>query len=149
MNQHLAEILLFASVAMNAALLTFLAGVIRKVMNDMEEPAFLQFVKSLYRHSAKSPFMLTILNIPFFGAIPYFYFYGFKNRWITSGLALWLIAGCIAKMIKAPIYKKINALNNDDVAGLTKERLILNAGNSLQAILNFTAAVLMAAAFIN
>ena len=149
MNQRLAEILLFASIAMNAALLAFLAGVIRKVMNDMEEPAFLQFVKSLYRHSTKSPFMLTILNIPLLGAIPYFCFYGFKNRWMISGLVLWLIAGCIAKMIKVPIYKKINALSNDDVDGLMKVRPILNAGNVLQAILNCASAALMAGAFMN
>jgi ABC-type uncharacterized transport system permease subunit len=149
MNQRLAEILLFASIAMNAALLAFLAGVIRKVMNDMQEPAFLQFVRSLYRHSTKSSFMLTILNIPLLGAIPYFYFYGFKNRWIISGLVLWLIAGCIAKIIKVPIYKKINALSNDDVDELMKVRPILNAGNVLQAILNFAAAALMAGAFMN
>ena len=119
-------------------------------MNDMEESAFLQFVKSLYRHSAKSPFMLTILNIPFFGAIPYFYFYGFIDRWITSVAAVfWLIAGCIAKIMKVAIYKKINALNSDTLPGLGKERRLLNVGNALQEIVNFGAAALMAVAFIN
>jgi hypothetical protein len=36
MTQTLAEILLFVSVAINAALLIFIAGVLRKVINDME-----------------------------------------------------------------------------------------------------------------
>jgi hypothetical protein len=147
-NQTLAEILLFVSVATNAGLLIFIAGVLRKVMNDMDEPAFKHFLGSLYRHSARSPFMHTVLTIPFLGAIPYFYFYGFSNRWITAGLALWLVAGCISKMIKVPIYKRVAALERGDVARLTSEHHKLNAGNMLQAILNFVAAALMTGAFI-
>ena len=92
MNQTFAEILLFASVAMNAAVLTFMAGVLRKVTNDMDGPAFRHYLGSLYRHSVRSAFMLTLLGVPFVGAIPYFYFYGFGNRWIVAGLALWLAA---------------------------------------------------------
>ena len=148
MNQTLAEILLFLSVATNAALLIFIAGVLRRVMNDMDDPAFKHFLGSLYRHSARSPFMHTVLTIPFFGAIPYFYFYGFRNRWIIAGLALWLVAGCISKAIKVPIYKTVAALENGDSAGLRRERQKLNAGNMLQAILDFAAAALMTVAFI-
>jgi hypothetical protein len=51
--------------------------------------------------------MLTVLNIPFTGAIPYFYFYGFGNRSITACLALWLVAGVISKIIKIPITKRL------------------------------------------
>lgn len=148
MNQTLAEILLFASVAINTALLIFFAGVLRKVMNDMDELAFKHFLGSLYRHSTRSPFMNTVLTIPFLGAIPYFYFYGFSNRWITAGLALWLVAGCISKVIKVPIYKAVVALEGGDVARLGSERRKLNTGNMLQAILNFVAAALMTVAFI-
>ena len=148
MNQTLAEILLFVSVATNAALLIFIAGVLRKVMNDMDEPAFKYFLGSLYRHSARSPFMHTVLTIPFLGAIPYFYFYGFTDRWITAGLALWLVAGGVSKMIKVPIYKTVAELESGDVARLSRERQKLNAGNMLQAILNFVATALMTVAFI-
>ncbi len=150
MNQTFAEILLFASVAINAALLISIAGVLRKVMNDndMDELAFKHFLGSLYRHSTRSPFMNTVLTIPFLGAIPYFYFYGFSNRWITAGLALWLVAGCISKMIKVPIYEAVAALESGDVARLGSERRKLNTGNMLQAILNFVAAALMTVAFI-
>jgi hypothetical protein len=117
-------------------------------MNDMDEPAFKHFLGSLYRHSARSPFMHTVLTIPFLGAIPYFYLYGFSNRWITAGLALWLVAGRISKMIKVPIYKTVAALESGDVARLSGERQRLNAGNMLQAILNFVAAAFMTVAFI-
>src|SRR6516164_345349 len=85
MTRTLAETLLFTSLAINAALLIFLAGVLRMVMNDMNESEFKQFVVSLVHHSKKSPFMLTVLNIPFLGAIPYFYFYRFANRWLLAG----------------------------------------------------------------
>ena len=92
--------------------------------------------------------MHTVLTIPFLGAIPYFYFYGFSNRWITAGLALWLVAGSISKVIKVPIYKRVAAIESDDVAQLSKERKRLNGGNLLQSMLNFVAAALMAVAFI-
>jgi hypothetical protein len=147
MNQTLAEILLFVSVATNAALLIFIAGVLRNVMNDMDEPAFKQFLGSLYRHSARSPFMHTVLTAPFLGAIPYFYFYGFGNRWITAGLALWLVAGLISKMIKVPIYRAVATLESGDVTRLSRERQKLNAGNMLQAVLNFVAAAFMTVTF--
>lgn len=148
MTQTLAEILLFVSVAINAALLMFIAGVLRTVMNDMDGAEFKHFLASLYRHSTRSPFMNTILTIPFLGAIPYFYVYGFRNRWITAGLALWLAAGCLAKIIKLPIFKTVAGLESGDVARLGRERQKLNAGNMLQAILNFVAAAAMMVTFI-
>lgn len=145
MTRALAEILLFASLAINAALLIFIAGVLRRVMNDMDESQFKQFVVSLVRHSKKSPFMLIVLNIPFFGAIPYFYFYGFDNRWLAAGLVVWLVAGGIGKAMKLPVYK---AVETSDVARLSEERRKLNAGNLLQATLNSAAAMLAAVPFI-
>jgi hypothetical protein len=148
MNRTLAEVLLLVTVAMNAALLIFLAGVLRRVMNDLDGPAFQQFLGSFYRHGTRSPFMHTMLTIPFLGAIPYFYFYGFGDRWIVVGLALWLVGGCIAKVIKVPVFKKVAALKSDDAAGLSRARQRFNAGNMLQAVLNFVAAAVMGVAFI-
>jgi hypothetical protein len=51
-------------------------------------------------------------------------------------------------VIKVPIYKRVAAIESDDVAQLSKERKRLNGGNLLQSILNFVAAALMAVAFI-
>ena len=147
MTKAPAEILLFSSVAINAALLIFIAGVLRRVMNDMDESAFKLFVVSLVRHSKKSPFMVIILNIPLIGAVPYFYFYGFGNRWLICGLALWLAAGVVAKTIKLPIYKTVATLDVADVARLREERHKLNAGNILQAVLNSVATILISVPF--
>jgi len=139
MTRTPAEILLFASLAINAALLIFLAGVLRKVMDEMDESAFKQFVVSLVRHSKRSVFMIAVLNLPLLGAIPYFYFFGFGNRWLIAGLVLWLAAGGIGKMMKLPIYK---AVETGDDAKLSEERRKLHAGNLLQAILNTAATAL-------
>jgi hypothetical protein len=145
MTRTLAEILLFTSLAINAALLIFLAGVLRMVMNDMNQSEFKQFVVSLVHHSKKSPFMLAVLNLPFLGAIPYFYFYRFANRWLLAGLTLWLVAGVLGKMMKLPVYR---AVEIGDTTKLNEERRKLNAGNMLQAILNSLAAVLALVPFV-
>ncbi len=145
MTRTLAEILLFASLAINAALLIFIAGVLRKVMNDMDEARFRQFVVSLVRHSKRSPFMVIVLNLPFLGAIPYFYFYGFGNRWLLAGLSLWLLAGVVGKWMKLPIYKAVETENG---ATLSQERRDLHSGNLLQAILNTCATLLAAISFV-
>lgn len=148
MTRTLAETLLFGLLAMNAALLIFIAGVLCQVMNEMDEVAFKQFLTSLVRHSKKSPFILTVLNIPLLGAIPYLYFYGFGNRWLIAGLALWLVAGGIAKLIKLPVYKAVAALDAGDVARLEEARRKVNAGNMFQAILNFVAVLLVLVPFV-
>jgi len=143
-----AEILLFTFVAMNAALLTFIAGVLRKVMNDMGATAFKHFVSSLVGHSRKSPFLLTILNFPFIAAIPYIYFYGIRDRWMMTGLAVWLAAGVGAKILKLPVYSKIATLDEADAVQLAQERKRLNNGNLLQATLDSAAAILMSLTFV-
>ena len=148
MTKGLAENLLFASLAINAALLIFIAGVLRKVMNDMQEAEFKHFVALLVRYSERSPFMLTVLDIPFLGAIPYCYFYGFANRWLLSGLALWLVAGAIGKTMKLPIYKAVSTVQVGDLTSLREVRQKLNAGNMLQAILNSVAVLLAFVSFL-
>jgi GNAT superfamily N-acetyltransferase len=145
MTRTVAEILLLTSLAINAALLIFIADVLRMVMNDMNESEFKQFVVSLVHHSKKSPFMLTVLNIPFLGAIPYFYFYRFVNRWLLAGLTLWLVAGVLGKTMKLPIYR---AVEIGDTAKLKQERRKLNTGNMIQAILNSLAVVLAFMPFV-
>ena len=148
MTKPLAEILLFGSLVANVTLLTFLAGVLRKVMNDMDEPTFKHFLDSLVSYSKKSPFMWAVINIPLIGAVPYFYFYGFANRWLLAGLVLWLVAGCIAKAVKYPIYTDVAALKVGQVAGLSEKRRKINALNVFQAILNSAASVLALVPFV-
>lgn len=142
------EILLFASVAVNAALLTFIAGVLGRVMDGMNGPTFKAFVNSLVRHSKKSLFMLTLLNAPFAGAIFFIYFYGTSDRWTITGLAIWFFAGTVAKIIKVPVYRRIAALDEKDVDRLRTERKRLNNGNVFQAALNSVAAGVMLLTFL-
>jgi hypothetical protein len=54
MTKTLAEILLFASLATNATFMIFIAGVLRKVM---DESAFTLFLTSFVRHSKRSLFV--------------------------------------------------------------------------------------------
>lgn len=144
MTKVFIEALLFASVAINAALLIFFAGVYRKMMNALDEAAFKNLTELLIRYSSKSAFMIIILNIPLIEAIPYYYLYGFGNWWITSGLGLWLVAGSIAKTLKLPVYKAIASLKNEDVVQLKEARKKMNMGNLLQAALYSVATILMA-----
>ena len=92
--------------------------------------------------------MLTVLNIPLFGAIPYCYFYGFARGWLLSGIALWLVAGAIGKTMKLPIYKVVSTLEVGDLTRLREARQKLNAGNMLQAILNSVAVLLAFVSFV-
>jgi hypothetical protein len=144
MPKTFVEILLFALIATNATLLIFIAGVLRQIMNDMNESEFTYFIGSLFNHSEKSPFMITILNIPAIIAIPYFYFYGFNNWWLTAGLALWFVAGIISKIYKLPIYKAIKELNRDKGVRFEEIRHKINMGNIFQAIFYSVSVVLMA-----
>ena len=147
MTRTLAEILLFGSLAFNACLMIFVAGVLRRVMNEMDEPALKKFLVSFVYHSKRSPFIWAVFYVPLFGAIPYFYFYGFANRWVVAGLSIWLVAGSIAKAVKLPIYETVAALGDGDVVELRENLHKMNAANIFQAIMNFVAAVLVLAPF--
>ena|ERR1700761_579810 len=143
MAKPIIETLLFASVAVNAALLLFIAGVLRKIMDAVNEATFKNLTELLVRFSSKSPFMIIVLNVPQLIAIPYFYLYGFHNRWFTAGVILWLFAGSAAKVYKLPVYKNIDTLKNDDLTQINEARRKLNAGNIFQAWLYVFATVIM------
>jgi len=147
MTKNLIEALLFAAVVLNAGLLLFFAGVFRKMLNTVDITTFKNLTDMLVRYSTKSAFMIIGLNLPFFVAIPYYYSFGFRKWWITAGLLLWLVAGCIAKILKLPAYKAVAALNGDDAAQLNEARKKVNWGNSFQAVLYCIAVIVMALGF--
>jgi hypothetical protein len=144
MTQHFAETLLFTSVAINAALLIFFAGVLRKIMNAVDEATFKNLTELLVSYSSRSPFMILILNIPLLLAIPYFYFYGFGNGWLTAGIVLWLVSGSVAKILKLPAYKGVSVLKSDNNDQLKEMRNKINKGNIFQAAFYSIAVILMA-----
>jgi hypothetical protein len=143
MTKTLTEALLFASVAINAALLIFFAGVFRQMMNAVDVATFKNLTELLVRYSSKSPFMIIALNLPIIVTIPYYWLYGFGNWWVTASIALWLVSGSIAKIFKLPVYKAIATLKNDDATLLNEARRRLNMGNMFQAICYSVAVVLM------
>jgi hypothetical protein len=147
MTQHFAETLVFTSVAINAALLIFFAGVLRKIMNAVDEATFKNFMDLLVRFSSRSPFMIAVLNIPLLLAIPYFWFYGFGNGWITAGIAVWLASGSFAKFFKLPGDKSVSTLSSDNTVRLREMRNRINTGNLLQAAFYSAAVILMAFGF--
>jgi hypothetical protein len=144
MTKNLIETLLFAAVAINAALLLFFAGVFRQMINAVDAATFKNIMELLVRYSSKSAFMIVGLNLPLLVAIPYYYSYGFSNWWITAGLLAWLVAGSISKMYKLPVYKAIATLKSDDTAQLSLARVKVNTGNGMQAALYVIAAILVA-----
>ncbi len=73
-TRTVAEILLSASLATNAPFTIFIAGLLRKVMNDMDESAFTKFLTSFVRHSKRSLFVNLVFSVPLLEAMPYFYF---------------------------------------------------------------------------
>lgn len=143
MTKTLLEALLFASVALNAALLMFFAGVFRQIMDAVDVAIFKNLTNLLVDYSKRSAFMIIALNLPLLLAIPYYWLYGFGNWWITASLVLWLVAGSVCKVIKLPVYKAIANLKNDETAQLTDLRRKLNSANMLQAILYAIATILM------
>jgi hypothetical protein len=143
MTKTLTETLLFASVALNAALLIFFAEVLRQILDTVDVATFKNLIDLLVRYSSKSPFMIIALNLPIIVAIPYYWLYGFGNWWITASIALWLVSGSISKMLKLPAYKAISTLKSDDADSLNEARRKLNTGNAFQAICYSIALVLM------
>jgi hypothetical protein len=144
MTKNFIETMLFGSVAINAALLIFFAGVFRKMMNAVDAATFKSLTTLMVRYSTKSPFMIFALNIPLFLAIPYYYGCGFGNWWITAGLVLWLVAGSLAKAYKLPVYKALAKLQITEVEEIQKARGKLNSGNIFQAVHYVVATVLVA-----
>ncbi|HEX4850646.1 MAG TPA: hypothetical protein VFV08_07565 [Puia sp.] len=144
MAKELMLVFLFASISINAALIIFFASVYRKIMDGVDIVAFKNLTEMLVRYSSRSLFMIIVLNLPLFIAIPYYYLNGFHNWWITSSLLLWLIGGSISKIIKMPVYKTIAKLENDNKRALNEMRRKLNSGNILQAWLYSISVVIMA-----
>ena len=125
--------LLFSSIAINAALMLFFAGVYRKMMDASDSATFKSQTELLVCFSSKSSFMIVVLNLPLLVAVPYYYVCGLGSWLVTVGLLLWLISGSVAKVMKLPVYKRIAVVKDEDTAALNELRKKLNNGNRFQA----------------
>ncbi len=144
MSRAFAEVLLLIPTALCTGFLMFIAGVIQQVMNDLDEATFKHFLMLLERHALRSPYAITVSTVTFAGAIPYFIFYGFSNRWFTAGIIVYTIASIVSKSLNLPIYKRIHALESSDTAQLGEERRKLQSANIVRATIQFASVVLMA-----
>ena len=147
MSRSFAEILLIIPMALTTGFLMFIAGVIQKSMNDLDEATFQLFLRTMHHHALRSPYAITVSTITWLGAIPYFIFYGFQNWWFIAGLILWTVASIVSKVFNLPIYDRIFALESSDVTRLKEERRKLQSGNILRATISFASVVLVAIGF--
>lgn len=144
MNQRLAEILLLVPSALSTGFLMFIAGVLQKVMNDLDEATFHRFLKLLDKRAVRSPYAVGVSTVTFIGAIPYFIYYRLSNLWFSAGIAVYTLASIVSKIFNLPIYKRIFALESSDTARLGEERRKLQSANRLRAAIQFASIVLMA-----
>jgi hypothetical protein len=125
MNESTAEALILAINALGAGILLFVAGVLQRVMNDMDEPAFKRFLNALDRAAMTNPFAVTIATLPIIAAAAYFVAYGFGHWWFTAGFVAWLVGSTITKISNMPVYKWVGDPKNDDPEELRTKRRIL------------------------
>src|SRR6516162_8079666 len=115
MSEVTAEILILAINALGAGILLFVAGVLQKIMSDMDPPAFKRFLNALGRAAMTSPFAVTIATLPIIAAVAYF------------------IGSSITKIGNMPVYAWVAKPENDDPEELRRRRRILGRANNLRA----------------
>jgi hypothetical protein len=142
MSKNTAEILLIISATLFASLLLFLAEPMRRVMNKMDNGASKQIISLLFQIGPRSPFLYIATNLTGLAMIPYFIFFGFSNWWFTAGLAVLLVAGGVAKVVKVPIYKTAKELDAEDPKWLAAQNKWHNM-NLFQAVFTCLAVSMM------
>ena len=147
MDETTAEALILAINALGAGVLLFIAGVIQKIMNDMDDPAFRWFLNHLDRSAMSNSLAVTVATLPIIAAVPYFLVYGFGHWWFTAGFAAWLVGSAITKITNMPVYTWVGNPDNTDSGELQRQRRRLQLGNNLRAWLALASVVLMACQF--
>jgi hypothetical protein len=143
MTQKRAELLLLVPSTLTTGFIMFIAGVVQKVMNDLDEATFQRFLTLLVKHAERSPYAISASTLPFVGAIPYFIRYRLSNLWFSAGIALFTVASIVSKILVLPIYKKVPELDSTDAAQLNEERRKLQKANKIRAALQVASTVLM------
>ncbi|QHQ61298.1 hypothetical protein Ana3638_11355 [Anaerocolumna sedimenticola] len=145
MTRAFTEILILVINALSADTLAYIAGVIQKVMNHMDEAAFQNLTKQLHKSMHRSLYMIITAELPKIAFIPYFIIFGFTNWWFTAGAVVAVAASLfVSKPLILPTYKKIyDSLESSDVSGLREWRRKLQARNRFRAVLQFVSVILM------
>ena len=143
MTRTFTEILILIPTTLAAGFLLAVAGVIQKVMNNLDETTFKHFLALLEHHAMRSPFALSVSLLTSIAAIPYWIYFGFGHWWFTAGLILWFVAATLGKVLNLPIYKKVKELSDSQTEALNAERQKLQTANDVRAWLTFASVVLM------
>lgn len=144
MAQQLAEFLLFIPATLCTGFLLFIAGVLQKVMNDMDEADFKHFLDLLDKRAMRSPYAISSSTITFVGALPYFKRYRLSNPWFAAGIVVYTLASVVSKCLNLPIYKKVGELSASDTDQLREARRKLQPANKIRAAIQSVSIVLMA-----
>lgn len=147
MNETTAEALILAINALGAGLLLFIASVLQRVMEDMDEPAFKRFLNALDRAAMTSGFGVTIATLPILAAVAYFAAYGSRHWWFTAGFAAWMVGSTVTKISNLPVYRWVGNPENNDPTELRRQRRILGRANDLRAWITLGSVILMACQF--
>lgn len=147
MTQTFAEILILIPSTLNTGYLMFIATVLQRVLNDLDEPSFGRFMPLLYRHATRSVYAVTSSSITFVAMIPYFIFYGFHHWWFIAGLLFFVLSSVAGKLLNLPVYSRIAALGSSDVTALSEERRKLQTANWVRASLCLVSTILMVIQF--
>jgi hypothetical protein len=147
MTQSVAEVFILAINALGAGLLMFVAGVVQKIMNELDELEFKRFLNQLDKAAMSDPFAVTIATLPIIAAVVYFLAFGFGHWWFTAGILMWLVGGTVTKVTNMPIYHWVADPNNTDQEELGKQRHKLQLANNARAWLTLGSVALMACQF--
>jgi len=146
-SQSVAEVLILAINALGAGILMFVAGVVQKIMNELDELEFKRFLNRLDRAAMSDPFAVTVATLPIIAAVLYFVTYGFSHWWFTAGFVVWVVGGTITKVTNMPIYQWVADPQNTDSKELRKQRRKLQLANNARAWLTLVSVALMACQF--
>ena len=147
MPRSTAEVLILTINALGAGILLFVAGVVQKIMDDMDVLAFKRFAKSLGHAAMTNAFAVTIATLPIIAAVAYFAAYGFSQWWFTAGFVAWIIGSSITKIGNMPVYKWIADPHNTDPEELRRQRRRLGVANNWRAWITLASVILMACQF--
>jgi hypothetical protein len=147
MNQVTAEVLILTVNALGAGVLLFVAGVVQRLIDEMDPPAFKKFLNGLDRAAMTNPFAVTVATLPIVAAVAYFAAYGFHHAWFTAGFVAWMLGSSITKISNMPVYAWVAKPGNDDPEELKRRRRTLGSANKLRAWITLGSVILMACQF--
>lgn len=147
MTQAFVEVLILTPSTLTTGYLLFIAIVIQRVMNELDESTFRRFVMLLVQKATRSIYLVVSSSITFVAMIPYFIFYGLQHWWFSAGLFFFVLSSIAGKILNLPVYSRIAALGSSDLVQLHQERQKLQTANWVRALLCLISTILMVIQF--